>query len=64
MEGIKMGKVVDMLEGKLKWYETAIYYNEKGIVPPAGFTSPKGNSNSWKSTANELETLIKLGRGA
>lgn len=48
------------LEGRLKWYQKALEYKEKGQFPPAGFTLPDGNFRSWEGAVRELKNTLDM----
>ena len=48
------------LEGRLKWYQEALEYRRKGIMPPIGFPLPDGDINTWDGAARELKNTLDM----
>ena len=48
------------LEGRLKWYQEAFEYKDKGEFPPIGFTLPDGNFRSWEGAVRELKNTLNM----
>lgn len=48
------------LEKRLKWYQEALGYKEKGQFPPIGFVLPDGNFKSWEGAARELKNTLNM----
>ena len=48
------------LEGRLKWYQEALEYRRKGIIPPTGFSLPDGDINTWEGVASELKNTLNM----
>ena len=48
------------LEGRLKWYQEALEYRIKGIMPPIGFPLPDGDINTWEGAARELKNTLDM----
>lgn len=48
------------LEGRLKWYEAALEYRNKGVFPPVGFVLPDGNFRTWEGAVRELQNTLAM----
>ena len=48
------------LEGRLKWYQEALEYRIKGIMPPIGFPLPDGDINTWEGATRELKNTLDM----
>ena len=48
------------LEGRLKWYQEALEYRRKGIMPPIGFPLPDGDINTWEGAVRELKNTLDM----
>lgn len=48
------------LEERLKWYQKALDYKEKGQFPPSGFTLPDGNFRVWEGAVRELKNTLDM----
>lgn len=53
-------ELLDCLEGRLKWYEKALEYRRKNIMPPIGFPIPDGEVYTWEGTVRELKNIIAM----
>ena len=50
----------EVLQGRLKWYEEALEYRRKGIMPLIGFPLPDGDINTWEGVARELKNTLNM----
>lgn len=48
------------LEGRLKWYQEALEYRRKGIMPPIGFPLPDGDINTCEGAVRELKNTLNM----
>ena len=48
------------LEGRLKWYQKALEYRRKGIMPPIGFPLPDGDISTWEGATRELKNTLDM----
>ena len=48
------------LEGRLKWYQKALEYKNKGEFPPIGFVLPDGNFRAWEGAVRELKNVLAM----
>ena len=53
-------ELLNCLNGRLKWYEEALEYRKKGIMPPIGFPIPDGEINTWEGAIRELKNIINI----
>lgn len=48
------------LERRLKWYQEALEYRNKGEFPPIGFSLPDGNFRVWEGAVRELKNMLDM----
>lgn len=53
-------ELINCLKVRLKWYEEALEYRRKMVVPPIGFTIPDGDINTWEGAVRELKNTINM----
>lgn len=53
-------ELLNCLEGRLKWYEEALEYRRKNIMPPIGSPLPDGEINTWEGAVKELRNTIAM----
>ena len=49
----------DCVEARIRWYETALNYRKRGIMPPIGFPIPDGEPKIWEGIVKELKDILK-----
>lgn len=53
-------ELLNCLHRRLKWYEEALEYRRKGIMPPIGFPLPDGGISTWEGATRELKNTIAM----
>lgn len=53
-------ELLNCLKKRLKWYEEALGYRRKNIMPPIGFPLPDGEINTWEGAVRELRNTIAM----
>ena len=52
----------DCVEARIRWYETALNYRKRGIMPSIGFPIPDGEPKVWEGILNELKDILKTAK--
>ena len=52
----------DCVEARIRWYETALNYRKRGIMPPIGFPIPDSEPKVWEDIVKELKDILKTAK--
>ena len=52
----------DCVEARIRWYETALNYRKRGIMPPIGFPIPDSEPKVWEDIVKELKNILKTAK--